>query len=363
MSPADRPLLILTLIASLATLWLIHPYLDAVMVAAVVTILTIPLHRRVVRLVRGRRALATAITLLILVVGIFVPALSLGLVVLRELVTLANQTAAMVQPGAWDTLVNNLARWEPVAWLVEAAGGRSALAATLDTALRDTILSTASAITQSVPNVLSVTVSVVLKGVVFLLAVTTLLHRGAELLDWVRRLSPLPPQHTERLVEVFETFARNVVFAGIVAGAVQGCVATAGYLIAGVERAVLFGVLTGVFAYVPIVGTTLVWLPVVILLAAEDRGPAAAFVFGWSIFLTGTVDNIIKPLIVRGRSDVPLLLVFLGVFGGLAAFGVIGVLVGPVMVAMLLALIKIYAEQRAGTIPPASGRVSPGGAR
>ena len=60
--------------------------------------------------------------------------------------------------------------------------------------------------------------------------------------------------------------------------------------------------------------------------------------------MTGTVDNIIKPLMVRGRSDMPALLVFLGVFGGLLAFGVIGILVGPVLMALLLALLHIYEE-------------------
>ncbi len=88
-------------------------------------------------------------------------------------------------------------------------------------------------------------------------------------------------------------------------------------LIAGVERAFLFAVLTGVLAFVPVVGTALAWLPVALLLLLEGRAGAAGFVVIWSIGLTGTVDNPVKPLIVRGRSDMPTLLVFLGVFGGL----------------------------------------------
>lgn len=357
MSLVDRPLLVLTLLAGIATVWLVRPYLDAVLVAGVVSILALPLHRWVLRKVGGRRRLATAITLVILTVGIFVPAGAIGLVVARELYTLANQVADMVQPGAWDTLVRNVARWKPLGWLVDAVGGRTALASTLENAVRDAVLSGAAAVTQRVPNLLSVTFSVVLKTIIFFLGVATLLLRGPDLLDWLRHLSPLPRQHTDRLMAVFEQFARNVVFAGVVGGFLQGVVATIGYSLAGVDRALLFGVVTGVFAYVPLVGTTLVWLPLCLVLLGQDRAGAAIFVAAWSIALTGTVDNMVKPFIVRGKSDVPLLLVFLGVFGGLAGFGFIGILVGPVMVAMLLALLRIYAEQRAGTIPPAA---SPG---
>jgi predicted PurR-regulated permease PerM len=149
---------------------------------------------------------------------------------------------------------------------------------------------------------------------------------------------------TRRLMAVFAEFAQNVVLAGVAAAVVQGVVAGIGYAIAGVERALLFALLTGVMAFVPVVGTAVAWVPVCLLLLFAHRTGAAAFVAVWSLVLTGTIDNIVKPLVVRGRSDLPTLLVFLGVFGGLLAFGLIGLLVGPVLVAMLLALLHIYEE-------------------
>jgi predicted PurR-regulated permease PerM len=125
-------------------------------------------------------------------------------------------------------------------------------------------------------------------------------------------------------------------------------VAGLGYWLGGVDRPLLFAVLTAVLAFVPVVGTAAAWVPVSLLLLLEGHSGGALFVTIWSLALTGTIDNIVKPLIIRGRSSMPPLLVFLAVFGGLLWFGVMGLLVGPVLMALLLALLHIYAE----SLPP-----------
>lgn len=355
----SRRVLVRILLAALAlTLWLVRAWLDAVLVAAVVAMLAWPLHERVSRLLGRRRRLGTALTLLGLVVGLFVPLGLLGLVVGREVVHLADEVVDTVQVGAWGDYIGRVLPAGPLQPLVEAAGGRTELTEQVEAQVREGVLTLASTITGKVPNLLAVSATVVVKGVVFLLALTTFLHRGPEALAYARRLSPLSREHTDRLLAVFAEFARNVVLAGAVAGASQGVVAWLGFLLAGLDRALLFGVLTAVFAYIPLVGTAAVWVPVAVLLLAEGRPEAATFVAVWSLALTGTVDNVIRPIIVRGRSDVPLLLVFLGAFGGLGTFGIIGLLVGPVLVAVLLALLRIYADELPA--PPPDGLAAEG---
>jgi len=355
------PLVLVTLAVGGLTAWLVRGYLDAVLVAAVVTILVGPLHARVLRATGNRRGVAAALTLLGFTVGVFVPAAFAGFFVGREVVVLANQVAAQVQIGQWDDHLRRFLASGPMRWVADLAGGRTALLDSVEDALRNGVLTLAGTVTQNVPGLLSLTAGLVLKLVVFFLATATFLARGHQLLDLARRASPLAADHTDRLVGVFVQFARNVVLAGLVAGLLQGVVATVGFWLAGVDRALLFGALTAVFAYVPLVGTTLVWLPVCILLLAEDRAGAALFVSIWSLALTGTVDNMVRPFIVKGKSDVPLLLVFLGAFGGLANFGVIGILVGPVLVAVLLALLHIYVAEREGGGPVTSSPPPPPG--
>lgn len=349
--PGDRALVVLLLVALGVTLWLVRPFLDVVLVSAVVAILIWPLHLRVLDRCGGRSKVAAALSLLLLTVGIVGPGSLLALFVGRELVELANDVSNRLELGSLDTLIQALVRSGPGRWLAAQMGGRGVLADSLEAEVRDAILAAARAVTQNVPGLLSVTAAFTIKITVFYFAVSAMLVRAPSLRTQAWRVSPLSPEHSQRLYEVFAQFARNVVLAGIAAGISQGVMATIGYALAGVERALLLGVVTGVLAYVPIVGTTVVWAPLCLVLWAEGRPGASLFLLAWSLVLTGGVDNIVKPFIVRGRSDVPLVLVLLGVFGGLYAFGVIGVLVGPVLMAMLLALLRIYAEGRP-EVPP-----------
>jgi predicted PurR-regulated permease PerM len=128
---------------------------------------------------------------------------------------------------------------------------------------------------------------------------------------------------------------------------VQALVATTGYAIAGAPNLVLLGLLTAVFSFIPLIGTSIVWIPVTLWVAANHGLGWAAFLVAWSLGLTGTIDNVLRPLFLRGRSPIHPLLIFLSVLGGLYWLGLPGALVGPVTVAVFLALYRIWGEQLA----------------
>jgi predicted PurR-regulated permease PerM len=342
------PILVLLALAAVGSLWLVRPFLDALLVAVVVWVIVRPTHRDIVRRLHGKEGLATLVTTVGMTVGVVLPIVGLGVIVARELMVLANLIVSKVRLGSLDALLNEALAVRPLRWLVEQAGGPDAISTMLESGVREGSVRVATLVTQNVPDLLTLTATAILKTVIFYVALLTLLTRGPGLRKWAMRVSPLTTTHTDRLGEVFSEFARNVVLAGVVAGVAQGVMATIGYSLAGIDRPLLFGVLTGVLAYVPLIGTAIAWVPLTLLLVAEGRLGAAGFMVIWSVGITGTVDNLVKPLIVKGRSDVPMLFVLLGVFGGLYALGIIGLLVGPVAMAMLLALIRIYAEAREG---------------
>lgn len=342
---------VLLLVAIGLAAWLVRPFADAVIVAAVVGVLAWPLHLRVLRQVRGRALVATATSLLLVTVGVLVPGAGLAWVVSRELAALAEQLVFALDQGDLPGLLGQLQGLPMVSWLVAQAGGEAALVAEIRDTLRELVGELARSAGQSVPGLVGLTARALLKVLVFFLTLASILHRGQELVPWAVRVSPLAPEHSRRLFQVFSEFARNVVLAGLVAAVVQSVVAGAGYLLAGVDRPLLFALLTGVLAYVPLVGTAAAWAPVSLLLLLQGRPGAALFVVLWSILLTGTVDNLIKPLVVRGKSELPTVLVFLGVFGGLLTFGLIGLLVGPVIMAVMMALLRIWQEIREPVAP------------
>lgn len=131
--------------------------------------------------------------------------------------------------------------------------------------------------------------------------------------------------------------ARAVVYGLVLAALGQGAVAAIGYSVAGVDTPVLLGVLTAFLALIPM-GATLVWLPTSLMLIANEQWFAGLGLLAWGFLAISTVDNIIRPLVICGTSEVPFLVVLFGIFGGLTAFGVIGLFLGPIILTTLLSV-------------------------
>jgi predicted PurR-regulated permease PerM len=119
-----------------------------------------------------------------------------------------------------------------------------------------------------------------------------------------------------------------------------------GFAIVDLPSPVVFGVVAAIVALLPIGGTALVWVPATIVLAVQGRYGSALFMLLWGALLVGLVDNFLKPLLISGRAEVPTLAAFLGVLGGLAAFGPIGMFLGPVILALAIALVRWAEENR-----------------
>jgi predicted PurR-regulated permease PerM len=109
---------------------------------------------------------------------------------------------------------------------------------------------------------------------------------------------------------------------------------------------VVFGAVAAVASLIPFVGTALVWVPAVGVLFLQGRWVAALFLAAWSVAVVSSADNVVRPLFISGRAQISTLPVFLGLIGGLSAFGPIGLVVGPVVVALTLALLRFAEEAR-----------------
>jgi len=131
--------------------------------------------------------------------------------------------------------------------------------------------------------------------------------------------------------------SRAVVYGLVLAAIGQGAVAGIGYAVAGVDTPILLSILTALLALIPM-GATLVWLPTSLMLLLNDELLAGFGLLAWGFLAVSTVDNVIRPLIICGTSEVPFLVVLFGIFGGLLAFGAIGLFLGPVILSVLLAV-------------------------
>ena len=157
------------------------------------------------------------------------------------------------------------------------------------------------------------------------------------------RLVPIEPERREDLAARLAAVTHAVVRGTVLTAIIQGLLLGIGFAIVGLPAPVVFGVIGAVLSVVPFGGTALVWVPAVAVLLAQGRYTAAiALVVVGAI--VSSVDNFLKPLLISGRAFVPTLAVFIGVIGGLAAFGVIGLFLGPVVIALVLALVSFALE-------------------
>jgi predicted PurR-regulated permease PerM len=159
-------------------------------------------------------------------------------------------------------------------------------------------------------------------------------------------LVPLEAERREELALRLADVTRAVVRGTALTSMVQGLLLGIGFAIVGLPAPVVFGVMAAVLSVVPFGGTALVWVPALIFMLVQGQYGQAIGVAVVGVIVS-SVDNFLKPILISGRSPLPTLAVFIGVLGGLAAFGLIGLFLGPIVIALVLALIGFAREQRA----------------
>ena len=170
------------------------------------------------------------------------------------------------------------------------------------------------------------------------------LRDGPALAQRVVRMLPIEERMRGKLWQHLKEVTRAV-FLGIgVTALVQGTLVGIAFWIAGLPSPLVFGVLAALFALVPFVGPVIVWGPGALYLASQGDYGHAIFVTLWGTIAVGMVDNFLRPLLISGRAEVPTLAVFVGVMGGLQAFGFIGLFVGPIVLGLLVALFRFQSD-------------------
>ena len=155
------------------------------------------------------------------------------------------------------------------------------------------------------------------------------------------RISPLDDRYEEQLLNEFATVSRAVVVATLLSAVVQGVLAGIGYFFAGLGSVALLTMLTMLFSLVPFIGGTAVWIPCCLWLLLDGHLTAAIVLAIYCAVIVSAADNLIKPFVLQGQSNLHPLLALLSVLGGVKALGPIGVVVGPMIVAFLQALLRM----------------------
>ena len=332
---ARKARLVLAGAVTVALVWIVRPYLGAVFWSVVLAIVFAPLHRRVLRASGGRRTAAGLATLFAIVLGVGIPIALLAAALLRQAAGLYRDiSAGRIDFGAY---LQRIADAMP-AWLhraLDAAGidadwGRERLSASAVEASRFI----ATHLFGLGLNVFSFALSTAI--MLYLLFV--LLSDGAMLSARIGHFSPLAADETRSLAATFATVIRATVKGGVVMAATQGTLGGVVLGLLGIEAPLFWGVVFGLLSMIPAVGAGLLWAPIALYFLVTG-----AVWKGLVLILFGTVvltalDNILRPFLVGRDTHLPGYLILVATLGGIATIGLNGVIIGPVIAAMFVAI-------------------------
>ena len=345
--PKDTSFLFLVLAISIAFAWVVMPLFGAILWGIIAAMLFAPLFDRLLRRMPGRRNLAALGALLVIMALVILPAIILAAFLLQEVITVyALLQSGQIDPGAYFLRFQaNLPHWLKEALERLGLTDLEAVQARLTAGIGERFQSLAA-------KAFSIGQSAL--GFVFALGVMLyltyfLLRDGRALAMRIEQAIPIDPDRRATLFATFAAVIRATIKGSIVVAIVQGAIGGLVFWALGLHAALLWGVLMGFLSLLPAVGTGLIWVPVAVYLLVTGEIWQGIVLVLCGIFVIGMVDNVLRPILVGRETRIPDYVVLITTLGGLEAMGFNGLVIGPVIAALFIAVWDMSPRSHAGS--------------
>jgi predicted PurR-regulated permease PerM len=341
----QRSRIIFLAVLGVITGWFLYliaePFLKPVFIAIVFAIVFFPFHARIQRGIRNQNLAALLSTLLVLLV-IIVPAVLLGNAIRNEL-TEAYQSLSLLsaQSGGWVPYLLQLS--DRVKGFV---GGyidvsqfdpRSELLGWLE--------QVSSFLLKQLSGAAGNLVSFIVNGALAFFTLFFLFRDGRRVLRRISVITPLRPAQIDRLTgEVGKTITASV-YGGLAVAIAQGILTGSAFWALGLASPILWGIAAAIFSFVPLIGSSVIWLPAAVFLIVSGHWIKGLILLGWGAGIVGMVDNFVRPIVIGRHVKFHPLYIFFSLLGGVQAFGILGLFIGPVVVAIAQALFSLIREE------------------
>ncbi len=326
---------VLILLSILAFL-LLKPILFSIIFGFILVFIFAPLYNLLYKKLKSKNWTAILITILLIIV-IVVPLIFL----IPFIVGQAIKIFTFAQQIDFVTILDKL---------FPSLASSDALTAQIDSVLHSFITNLTSGMVNTVSNFLINIPTTLLQLTVVLFTFFFTIRDKSEFIEYLKTILPFSKDVQERLLKATKDVTISVLYGQIIIGFVQGLVAGLGFFLFGAPSALLFMILAIVAGVLPIVGPSIVWIPMAVYLLATGNNVASlgVVIFGIASIV---VDNILRPIVISKRARMNSLLALLGTIGGLVFFGIIGLVLGPLIIAYLIIFIEIYKNKRfSGTL-------------
>lgn len=330
--------------------WLmLRPFFNVLLWAAVLAVIFYPMHRRILERT-AKPTVAAALSTLLVVILILLPVTFITVAVVRELSQAASAFQAPDQSWSFPTPPG-------VAWVLERVGGYVDIdRETARKFLAERMQTWGAALAGSTLVVIGGAVGAVVQMALVVFTLFYFFRDGERIRGSASELLPLKRVQWHDIMARTQDVIAATVYGVLVISAIQGTLGTFIFWALGLPSPLLWGVVMFFLSMIPMAGAFLVWMPAAIYLALTGAFLQAGILVVWGVVVIGSIDNFLSPRLVGQRARLHELLIFFAVLGGLEVFGVLGLILGPVVFAITLALIEM--ARQAGR-PPAETLTEP----
>ncbi len=308
----------------------LSPFVSALALSLIIVTICYPLHERIESIVyKQNKSLAAACSTVVVVFLVVLPLLFISTVFARELVNFY-QTLGSGQELAVETYANNLEQVVQV-YLPD-----------FELNLTEQVKQSAEWFVKNIGAIFAGTVSTLFVIFIALIGSFYFFRDGREFVRLLIKLSPLTDGDDAAVLARLATAVRSIATGVLLLSLIQGIAAATGFALFGIDRAVLWGAVGAILAMIPGVGTIAIMVPGILFLFATGTPIAATGLLVWTVATIVLIDNILGPYLMSRGNNLHPFIVLTSVLGGIATFGPIGFVIGPVIVTLFIVLLEIY---------------------
>jgi len=339
-------LLALVAVISLLFLTMIQQFLVAIFMAAVFAAMSHPVYAKLRLWLGGRSYLASLISLLLLLIVVLIPIVILTMVFIGQAVNVGQSLTPIVvnflkEPGSFQEVLEKIPFYEALIPYEDQVTNQIASAVE---ALGKLLVSQISTIALGTVQFLFVTI-------VFLYTLFFFLIDGGKVVHAILYYLPLRDHEERLMLHKFTSVTQAMVVGTLLIGILQGALAGIAFAVVGLPNAVFWGTVMAVLSIIPGVGSALVWVPASIVLLAQGSFGAGIGLVLFCVLVVGSIDNLLRPVLVGKHTDMHELMIFFGTLGGLFMFGMAGLLIGPLIASLFITIWEIYGEAFKDSLP------------
>ncbi|HXF06506.1 MAG TPA: AI-2E family transporter [Blastocatellia bacterium] len=333
---------------------MVSPFLSVLAWAIVLAIVFYPLHRRMLRFIR-RPGIGALVSCLVVSGIVIAPTVLMVMALVGELADAYQLIEKRVLSGVWRFSL------EPgqSTFLSRSIGWLNRYVDLSEVNLPSLILTNLQRLSTLLVNkstqIIQQFSTFVFKGALVLFTLYFLFRDADALLSKIKELIPLPPSETDQVLHRMRETINATIYGGVAVALAQGFLGGIAFGFLGLPSPVIWGVVMFFFSFLPVVGASIIWVPAVIVLLAQGHVGKGLFLLVWGVAVISMADNLIRPLVIKSRIRLHTLLIFFSILGGVQVFGVIGLIMGPVVLSVALALVEIFRRK----ITPSAEGVSP----